>query len=123
MKNVWLHVCLTALLLLSLPVNAGNCSCQDQIDNASAEVSGSCSKIWSNNHCTLKEDGATSSAMAFSDVSAAFVDLSERIAENGFFSNDEAEGVTGLIQSPETVTAVRQHCYNSEPIPQGLFEA
>src|SRR5260370_13125786 len=41
---------------------AGNCDCKPEIDNASAVVISACGKIWSDNHCILKESGATSSS-------------------------------------------------------------
>ena len=42
---------------------AGTCSCSPEIKNASAVVTGSCSKVWSNSHCTLKESGASTSQL------------------------------------------------------------
>jgi hypothetical protein len=46
------------LVLLPLDATAGTCSCQNEIRNAKASVTGLCAKIWSHNVCTLKEDGA-----------------------------------------------------------------
>ena len=48
-----------SLHLLHAPVlSAGECDCKDEVKNARAEVTSSCSKIWSNDVCTLKEAGA-----------------------------------------------------------------
>lgn len=41
---------------------AGTCDCKPEIINASAVVTSTCGKIWSNNHCTLKESGASASS-------------------------------------------------------------
>lgn len=40
---------------------AGTCDCSPEIKNASAKVTSSCSKVWSDDQCTLKEVGASSS--------------------------------------------------------------
>ena len=51
-----------ALALAGIPsVFAGTCDCRPEVQNVSAEVTNSCSKVWSNNHCTLKESGSLSS--------------------------------------------------------------
>ncbi len=45
----------TLALSGSAIVFGGTCDCNPEIGNASAKVSNICSKIWSNNHCTLIE--------------------------------------------------------------------
>ena len=61
----------SAALAASVSVAAfgGTCDCKDEVENASAQVTGSCSKLWSNNHCTLKENGSSTSQalLQFSD--------------------------------------------------------
>ena len=39
---------------------AGSCDCRPEVSNASAITVGHCAKLWSNNQCTLKEDGTSS---------------------------------------------------------------
>jgi hypothetical protein len=42
---------------------AGSCDCHPEVSNASAITVGNCAKIWSNNECTLKEDGAAGASV------------------------------------------------------------
>ena len=51
------------VFLVSAVTFAGTCNCANEIINASAKVSGSCSKIWSNSHCTLTETGYSSAQL------------------------------------------------------------
>ncbi len=52
-----IRICIVAIMMVSMSNTslAGTCSCAPEINNASAEVSSSCSKLWSSGHCTLKE--------------------------------------------------------------------
>ncbi|MCE8006839.1 hypothetical protein [Aestuariivita sp.] len=57
-------LCFILLLLSTTGVClAGSCDCSPEIDNASATVTTTCSKTWSNNQCSLDETGANASQL------------------------------------------------------------
>ena len=57
-------VLLVAASAISTPQSvAGSCDCRPEVSNASAITVGHCAKLWSNNQCTLKEDGTSSGSV------------------------------------------------------------
>lgn len=113
----------TMLLTATQSSVAGTCSCKDQIDNASAEVSGSCSKVWSNNHCTLKEDSSTSAALrASTDVTVAQAQLGERLNSTGALADDTVAAMLSRMFEFGYLNEVRGLCREKLDLPLDLFE-
>lgn len=71
---------------------AGNCDCSPEISNASAVVSSTCGKIWSNGHCTLKESGVGISPKGRSYY------LDKTRWEQGAFNNLPAGGAVNPLK-------------------------
>ena len=51
------------LICISGESFAGSCDCSPEIENASATVTTTCSKTWSDNQCSLDETGASASQL------------------------------------------------------------
>ncbi|MDA7428952.1 hypothetical protein PGB28_10840 [Primorskyibacter aestuariivivens] len=102
--RIWPH-------LAASPLHAGSCSCKDEFDDASAEVTGSCSKVWSSGHCTLKENGASSLGVQrlLQDGALTLTDF-ENALSPATGGNDGTGAVVSLLLSREQYFETLNNC-------------
>ena len=122
MKQSILTVFAIALAVLPKVSSAGSCSCKNQIGNASAEVSGSCSKVWSNNHCTLKEDSSTGSNLRMQDAAAGQSRYTDVLGSSNIFADEELNNMLYKTLEASYFDEFRGRCQASSDIPTDLFE-
>lgn len=123
MYNTRVFLVASAITLVSVGgAVAGECDCKDQIDNASAEVSGACSKIWSNNHCTLKEDSSSSANLRGQDFSAAQSRVIEALDSSQVFDDQEIRFISSEMFNFGYINEVRDRCRQFADLPKRQFE-
>ena len=103
-------------LFASVAALAGSCNCKPEITNASAKVTSTCSKIWSSNHCTLKEAGASGSRLneqfrdRLSDGTKILADTLGQINLHGRFDGKTLDYLAEELSHFEYIRRVRGQC-------------
>lgn len=106
---------------------SGSCDCKSQIDNASATVTGKCSKVWKNDHCTLKESGAGENSLRSEvalfpgfgqeDALSKFDELVSLTSPSGFLDGNDPLGEFFEIREISDAELIAR-AVAGEPIPQ-----
>ncbi|MDE0342151.1 MAG: hypothetical protein OXK82_03115 [Deltaproteobacteria bacterium] len=100
-------------LLGSTTAFAGSCNCSPEIENASATVTSTCSKIWSDNECTLKESGSSTSEVQqrFRDgLRPGAARLQESLRRIPIFDTARRRDFATALTSFDYIRNVRQRC-------------
>jgi hypothetical protein len=92
---------------------AGSCDCRPEISNANAITVGSCAKLWSNNQCTLKEDGSSGgSGSIYNDLQSkvrlhvTISDAPKKTLAIGQFDKVEFGSAIAALTNPQNVDFV-----------------
>jgi hypothetical protein len=104
-----------ALLLASGAVSAtqsvvaGGCDCSPEVSNANAITISNCAKLWSNNQCTLKEEGTSGNTKFYNDVQNKVlfrlnpIDAPKTIIVKGTFDENELGSAIAALGNEQNV--------------------
>ena len=125
-KAMYIRIFVVAALAFSVSAVAfaGTCSCANEISNASAKIYGSCSKIWSNNHCTLTESSFSSFQLNQrfrNDLSLGILRLTDALEQIDILSDDAYDDLAPhhlaeRFRSYDYITSAENQCRERSPV-------